>query len=102
MIRMSEDPAKYYVNTEECEEVDPFIKSMQRVAKIHDELLKRLFGFVPDKPETLVVSRKKYTKAMKSVQQDFDLVEGDPDFILFVFEQLSRSPLFPALRKNKK
>ena len=99
---MSEDPAKYYVNTEECEEVDPFIKSMQRVAKAHDELLQRLFGFVPDKPENLVVSRKKYAKAMKIVQRDFDLVEGDPDFLLFIFEQLSRSPRFPTIRKDKK
>ncbi|OLN28960.1 hypothetical protein [Desulfosporosinus metallidurans] len=102
---MSEEPAKYEANgsakNENCDGVDPFQESMQRVAKAHDKLLQRLFGFVPDQPETYVVSRKKYTKAMKSVQQDFDLVEGDPDFILFIFEQLSRSPRFTDLREDK-
>lgn len=94
---MSEEPARYNVNVisdqEKCEEVDPFIKSMRRVAKAHDELLLRLLGSVTE-PETYVVSRKEYTEAMKSIQHDFDLVEGDPDFVLFIFEQLSRSPRF--------
>ena len=103
---MSEDPAKYYVNgrakKEKCNEVEPFQKSLKRVAKAQDELLRRLFGFIPDQPETYVVSREKYAKAIKSVQQDFDLVEGDPDFILFIFEQLSRSPRFADLRKDKR
>jgi len=31
------------------------------------------------------------------IQKDFDLVEGNPDFVLFILEQLSRSPRFPAL-----
>ena len=95
---MSENPAKYHINVrskqENCDEVDLFKKSMQRVAKAHDELLRRLFGFVPDEPATYVVTRRKYTKAMKSVQKDFDLIEGDPDLVLFIFEQLSRSPRF--------
>lgn len=103
---MSEEPAKYDANgsakKEKCNDVDPFQESMQRVAKAHDKLLQRLFGFVPDQPETYVVCRRKYAKAMKSVQQDFDLVEGDPDFILFIFEQLSRSPRFTDLREDKR
>lgn len=104
---MSEEPAKYDANGSAKNEkrnggVDPFQESMQRVTKAHDKLLQRLFGFVPDQPEIYVVSREKYAKAMKSVQQDFDLVEGDPDFILFIFEQLSRSPRFTDLREDKR
>ena len=101
---MSEEPARYNVNVifdqEKCEEIDPFIKSMRRVAKAHDELLLRLFGLMTNEPETYVVSRKKYTEAMKSVQSDFNLIEGDPDFVLFIFEQLSRSPRFYPQDEN--
>lgn len=73
--------------------------SMQRVAIAQEELLRRLFGFVPDQPENYVVTREDYTKAMKSVQKDFDLVEGDPDLVLFILEQLSRSPRFVELNE---
>jgi len=36
------------------------------------------------------------------IQKDFDLVEGNPDFVLFILEQLSKSPRFPALHIGKK
>lgn len=40
------------------------------------------------------MERKVYTKAMKEVQIEFQLEEGDPRLVLFVLEQLCRSPRF--------
>lgn len=103
---MSEEPAKYHVHVsaehDRSNKVDQFEKSMQRVTKAHDELLKRLFGFTPDEPRTFIVEREDYTKAMKSVQRDFDLMEGDPDFVLFILEQLSRPPRFTPMREDER
>lgn len=75
-------------------EAQQFNDSMARVKSAQDELLKKLFGSVPDNPGEHVVTREAYTKAMKDVQAEFGLVEGDPDLVLFVLEQLSRSPRF--------
>jgi len=71
-----------------------FEDAMQTVRKAHDELLKRVFGKVPEDVSSMIVSREKYTETMKEIQKEYGLVEGNPDLILFVFEQLSRSPQF--------
>lgn len=95
---MSEEPVIYRVdrgnNAASGGESEEFRASMQRVVRAHDELLRRLLGFVPERPGDYIVTRRDYAKAMQSVQKEFGLVEGDPDFILFVLEQLSRSPRF--------
>lgn len=100
---MSEIPVKYRVNVrpkqEDCDEADQFRMSMRRVAIAHDELLRRLFGFVPDQPRAYVVTREDYAKTMISVQRDFNLLEGDPDLVLFILEQLSRSPRFVEMNE---
>jgi len=51
-----------------------------------------LFEFVPQRPGDYVVERKVYIKAMFEVEQETQLGEGDPRLVLFVLEQLSRSP----------
>lgn len=71
-----------------------FADSMRVVAEAHDELLKRLFGEIPEDVGSMVVSKEKYTEVMKEIQREYGLVEGNPDLMLFVFEQLSRSPQF--------
>lgn len=96
---MSEEPAIYHYVREKgkspkLSEIAEFEASMQRVVRAHDELLRRLFGFVPEKPGDYVVRREDYARVMESVEQDFGLEEGDPDLVLFVLEQLSRSPRF--------
>lgn len=71
-----------------------FEDAMQIVRKAHDELLKRLFGKVPEDVSSMIVSRERYTETMKEIQKEYGLVEGNPVLMLFVFEQLSRSPQF--------
>jgi len=71
-----------------------FEKARKRVYEAHDSLLIKLFGYIPGEPGNYTVSRSAYTKAMHEVQKETGLVEGDPDMILFVLEQLSRSPRF--------
>jgi hypothetical protein len=57
-------------------------------------LLTKLFGSVPEAPGKCEVTRSAYKKAMNEVKEEFSLVEGDPDTVLFMLEQLSRSPRF--------
>lgn len=71
-----------------------FEASRKRVYEAHDTLLKKLFGYVPGDPENYTVTRSAYKEAMHEVQDEYQLVEGDPDMVLFVLEQLSRSPRF--------
>jgi hypothetical protein len=73
---------------------DSFEASRKRVYDALDKILVKLFGYVPDNPGELKVTRDVYTKAMHEVQEETGLKEGDPDFMLFVMEQLSRSPKF--------
>ncbi|MFZ3132215.1 MAG: hypothetical protein WA125_14260 [Desulfosporosinus sp.] len=93
---MTEVHMKYHVNKVDNNDVsqDDFVRSMQRAAEAQDELLRRLFGFIPQHPDHHYVDRERYIKVMNSVVQDFKLLSGDPDLVLFVFEQLSRSPRF--------
>lgn len=76
-----------------------FNKSMKRVAEAQDALLTRLFGSVPENPADYEVTREEYRKAMEETQKEFSLVEGDPDLVLFVLEQLSRSPRFKEVEE---
>lgn len=71
-----------------------FEKSRKRVYAAHDALLVKLFGYVPEVPGELTVDRPAYVKAMHEVQEEYGLVDGDSDMVLFVLEQLSRSPRF--------
>ena len=71
-----------------------FASSVILVSRAHDELLRRLFGKIPEDVGSLVVSREKYTEAMKEIQKEYGLGESSPNHMLFVFEQLSRSPKF--------
>jgi hypothetical protein len=66
------------------QEIKAFEASMQRAYKAHNALLTKLFGFVPCNPNEYVVSRRAYSRAMKAIEQEFGLVEGDPDLVLFV------------------
>lgn len=89
-----------YKNKVPDKDTQEFEASVNRVSRAHNALLTKLFGFVPENPGEYIVSHKEYIKAMEEVQQEFRLVEGDPDFVLFILEQLSRSPRFRTRRKN--
>lgn len=85
------------------DDIDDFNNDMRYVYAAHDSLLTKLFGFVPENPGEYFVERKVYIKAMREVQKDFQLEEGDPRLVLFVLEQLSRSPRFiDPPKKNRK
>lgn len=87
------------------EDIENFNKDRKYVYAAHDNLLKKLFGFVPENPSDYFVERKAYAKAMKEVKKEFQLEEGDPRLVLFVLEQLSRSPRFidsPKKTRKKK
>jgi hypothetical protein len=73
---------------------EEFERSRKRVYEAHNALLTKLFGSVPDQPYKHEVTRKVYKQAMEEVKKEFGLEEGDPDLVLFVLEQLSRSPRF--------
>ena len=73
-------------------DINNFEKSRRHVYHAQDALLKKLFGFVPDRPGDYSIARNVYIKAMLEVQKDFELEEGNPILILFILEQLSRSP----------
>lgn len=60
------------------EDIDNFNKNMKYAYAAHDNLLKKLFDFVPENPGDYLVERKVYTKAMKEVQKEFRLEEGHP------------------------
>lgn len=71
-----------------------FEDDMSYVAKAHDSLLCYLFGEVPEDISKKVVSRNEYKEALQAIQKDYGLTEGDSRYVLFVLEQLSRSPKF--------
>ena len=73
-------------------DIDTFEKNRLHVYHAQDALLKKLFDFVPDRPGDYSIDRNVYIKAMLEVQKDFELEEGNPILILFILEQLSRSP----------
>jgi hypothetical protein len=74
------------------EDIDNLEKDFQFVHDTQDKLLKKLFGFVPERPGDYVVDRKAYIKAMFEVEKESQLGEGDPRLFFFVLEQLYRSP----------
>jgi hypothetical protein len=74
------------------EDINSFEKDMQYVYVPQDSLLKKLFDFVPDRPGDYSMDRKVYIKAMLEVQKEFQLEEGNTKLLLFILEQLSRSP----------
>jgi len=76
------------------EDYAEFASSVALVSGAHDELLRRLFGEIPADVGALVVSKNKYTEVMQEIQKEYGLGEGSPNHMLFVFEQLSRSPIF--------
>ena len=82
-------------------EAQEFETSVKRAYDAHDKLLQKLFGYVPKNPGELTVSREDYTVAMEAVQKETGLIEGDPDLVLFVLEQLSRSPKFSEKKEVK-
>lgn len=87
------------------EDIDDFNNAVEYVYVAHDNLLKKLFGFVPENPSDYFVERKTYAKAMKEVQEEFHLEEGNPRLVLFILEQLIRSPRFidsPKRTRKKK
>ena len=87
------------------EDIENLEKDFQYVHDAQDRLLKKLFGFVPERPGDYVVDRKAYIKAMFEVEKEFQLGEGDPRLVLFVLEQLSRSPKIvdsPKVAKKRK
>ena len=87
------------------ENIKSFNNDIRYVSIVQDSRLKNLFGFIPVHPADYIVDRKAYIKAMIKVQQEFQLEEGDPRLVLFVLEQLSRSPKITdssdSLRKSK-
>ena len=92
-LKVSEQAHKdfMYITSQNAQK---FEDAMQAVRKAHDELLRRLFGEVPEDVGSKTVSREKYTEVMKEIQKEYGLLEGNPDLMLFIFEQLSRSPKF--------
>lgn len=83
------------------EDVESLEKDFYYVHVAQDNLLKKLFGFVPEHPGDYSVSRKVYVKAVKEIQKEFHLEEGNPKLVLFVLEQLSRSPKIINSQRRK-
>jgi hypothetical protein len=76
----------------QAQEMKAFEDARLKATKAVDTLLQKLFGSVPEKPSDFVASRADYKKSMEEVEQEFGYTDGNPDVILFILEQLSRSP----------
>jgi hypothetical protein len=63
-----------------------------RVTVAFEVFMMELFGEIPSQLELCEIDRETYTKEMKKVQERFDLVPGDPDFLEWVLTLTGRSP----------
>jgi hypothetical protein len=83
-----------YIMDKQAQDMKKFEEARTKATKAHDEILLRLFGSVPDDPSDCEVTREAYEDAMEAVGIEYGYSAGNPDLILFVLEQLSRSPRF--------
>lgn len=83
-------------------EMKEFEIARKKAFDAHNALLTKIFGSVPEDPSKLITTREVYTKAMKEVEKEFNIAEGgDPsEVMLFMLEQLSRSPKFEEEEGN--
>jgi len=87
------------------EGIENLEKDFHYVHDAQDSLLRKLFGFVPQRPGDYTVKHTSYIKTLFEVAQEFQLVEGDPRLALFVLEQIFRSPKItdsPKIRNKHK
>ena len=68
------------------------VNKIERIntVQLHEELIYRLFG---SNPESLQVSRSRYTEELKKIQDENGLKQGHPDFLEWVFTCVGRSPI---------
>ena len=66
---------------------------MDKVTQAYEEFLIELFGSVPEDVSTCQVTRSKYTETMKRVQEKYELEQGKPDFLEWIFTCVGRSPI---------
>jgi hypothetical protein len=64
-----------------------------RIGRAYSELMTKLFGSVPINPHVCSVERDVYETAMKEVQEQYGLTQGDPDFLEWVLTAVGRSPV---------
>jgi hypothetical protein len=64
-----------------------------RIGRAYIELMTKLFGSVPANPHERSVERDTYDTAMKDVQEQYGLEQGDPDFLEWVLTVVGRSPV---------
>lgn len=99
------DNSETYTTQPTKDDIENLDKGFQFVHDAQDSLLKKLFGFVPRRPGDYTVDHTAYIKTFFEVEQEFQLVEGDPRLALFVLEQIFRSPKIidsPKVRKKRK
>lgn len=65
-----------------------------RISDAYETFMLALFGEVPKNPQEHTVSRATYDEKMRAVQEDFNLKEGDPEFLEWIITLLARSPKF--------
>jgi hypothetical protein len=85
-----------YIMDKQAQDMKKFEDARAKATMAHDEILERLFGSVPDNPSDFTCTREEYDEAMEAVGEKYGYNAGNPDLVLFVLEQLSRSPRFSA------
>lgn len=63
-----------------------------RISLAYREFLVLLFGYVPQLPSDLWVSRDSYVQAMNAIEEKYKLEVGDVDFLEWRLTLLGRSP----------
>ena len=85
----------------QAQDIAEFEIERQKACTAQDALLIRLFGTVPAVPGDFETTREEYEKAMLSTEVEYGYTAGNPNLVLFVLEQLSRSPRFSASEEIK-
>ena len=65
----------------------------ERLASAYGDLMHALFGEIPIDIRLRNVSREHYTKALRQVEVEYDIKQGDEDYLEWVLTLLGRSPI---------
>lgn len=80
----------WHVTTDYSEKRDKM--SEDRVTTAFNEFMMELFGEVPKDVSERSIDREIYETKMKEIQDKHGLVQGDRDFLHWVFTLIGRSP----------
>lgn len=71
-------------------ELQDFELSIKRASEAQDALLQKLLGQVPNNPADFEVTKSAYKEAAAIIEREYNFTESEG--VLFLLEQLSRSP----------